>query len=602
MSAIAAVVSADGREHLDATAAMLRAAAHRARGAARTWHTGPVVLGWRAAAGSDCLPFVRSPRGDAIVFDGRLDNRADLAATLGTSNDASDAGLVLAAYERWRDDAPVALLGDFAFAIWDASAGRLFCARDVFGQRPLFYGRAGQVIAIGSEPQQVLAHSAIPGVINEAVIAEHLTGMPTTVDETVWQSVKRLPPAHALSVSSAAAGVHRYWDFDPDARVEHARPEAYSEHFADLFETAVACRVRGASRGVGVFLSGGLDSSAVAAVAARLHRNGDAPAAHAFSITFPNASCDETPYIDAVVQHAGLRSARLEAVAPARCRIDAEVARYRDLPAFPNGFLLDPLRARAAADVDVVLTGYGGDEWFGGTRPVHIADVMAPGGRPRAALTRALLAPLIPRRVKPLARAIAGGPRPTFDWIRPEFAARTALRDRLRRPRPAPFRTRLQRAMHAITTSAVQVIGDELEDRAAAFAGIDQRQPFNDRRVAEFGFALPDPQRWSGNDTKVVIRRALAGDLPEAVLRRRGKAEFSSTFVEAMERLGARRLFDDLLTARAGWVDADAAAERYDRLLDLYRREDAAYISLTGSIWAIVAVELWLRHVEGVKR
>jgi len=599
MSAIAAVFSADGRDHLDAAAAMLDAAAHRGGGAPRTWSAGPVVLGCRPRQRSDLICGVQPNGGHAVVFDGRLDHRDELIAALSFPKDATDAALVVAAYERWRDHAPACLLGDFAFALWDANLQRLFCARDVFGQRPLFYGCSGDLVAIGSEPQQVLRHPAIPHAINEGVVAEHLAGRPATVDETVWRSVKRLPPAHVLVVSSAGTRAYRYWEFDPGTSVEHASAEGYAEQFAHLFEAAVKCRVRDAGRGVGVFLSGGVDSAAVAGVAARLHGAGETPAVHGFSITFPNASCDETPYIDAVARHAGIRSTRLDAVAPTRSRVEAEIGRYRDLPAFPHGLILDPLRIRAATDVDVVLTGYGGDEWFSGRRPLQIADLVFSGGRPRAALARALIAPFIPRSIKPVARAIAGPQFPAFDWIRPELIARSGLRDRLRRPDAKTFRTGVQRDIHAITSSAVQVIGDELEDRAGAFAGIEQRQPFNDRRVAEFGFALPDSQRWSGDETKVVVRRALARELPDAVLRRRDKAEFSSTFVETVEALGGRRLFDDLLTARAGWVRGAAAVARYDRLVDLYSRGDAAYIAFTGSVWAVVAVELWLRHIEG---
>lgn len=617
MSAIAAVFGADARDHLDRALTMLHAAAHRAPGTPQLWHVGPVVLGSRTRRQSDPESLVRSDSGHAIAFDGRLDNRDDLVTALRIPNTSSDAAVVLAAYERWREDAPASLLGDFAFAIWDADVQRLFCARDVFGQRPLFYARGGNTVAVGSEPQQVLIHPDIPQTINEGIVAEHLAAAPATIDETPWLSVKRLPPAHVLLVSSAGTRVWRYWDFNPEAPIEHARAEEYAEEFAHVFEAAVRCRVRGATRGVGIFLSGGVDSSAIAGVAARVHRGGQSAAVHAFSITYPNASCDETRYIDAVVRHAAIPSTRLEAVAPTRRHIEAEIARYRDLPAFPNGSCLDPLRRRAAADVDVVLTGYGGDDWFSGSRPSQIADLVSdgrvraaagqwwadssrPGGHSRAALARAVIAPLIPRAIKPVARAIAGTPPPAFEWIRPEFAARTALRDRLRRPERAAFRTHVQREMHAITSSAIQAIGDELEDRAAAFAGIEQRQPFNDRRVAEFGFALPDAQRWADGETKIVIRRALEHDLPEEVRRRRDKAEFSSTFVEAVECLGGREFFADLHTARAGWVDAAAARLQYDRLIDLYRRGDAAYISFTGSVWAVAAVELWLRQIEGV--
>src|SRR5437764_297698 len=95
-------------------------------------------------------------------------------------------------------------------AVFSADAGdqRLFCARDVFGQRPLFYACAAQIVAIGSEPRQLLAHPVIPETINEGLVAEHLAGMPATIDETVWRSVKRLPPAHALIVSSGGTRVY----------------------------------------------------------------------------------------------------------------------------------------------------------------------------------------------------------------------------------------------------------------------------------------------------------------------------------------------------------------------------------------------------------
>ncbi|PYR95021.1 MAG: hypothetical protein DMF84_03255 [Acidobacteria bacterium] len=616
MSAIAAVFAADARDHLERVPAMLDAAAHRAPGPPHTWHAGPVVIGSRPRRSSDPRSLVHS-NGHAIAFDGRLDNRDELIAALGSPPGASDATLVLAAYERWHEDAPATLLGDFAFAIWDADGQRLFCARDVFGQRPLFYAHGGNIVAVASEPQQILRHPDIPQTINEGIVAEHLAAAPATIDETLWLSVKRLPAAHVLLVSSAGTRVCRYWDFDPEARVEHARAEDYADEFAHLFEAAVRCRVRNATRGVGVFLSGGVDSSAIAGVAARLHRAGESAAVHAFSLTYPQASCDETLYIDAVVRHWSMTSTRLDAVAPSRRQIEAEVARYRDLPAFPNGSSLDPLRLRAAADVDIVLTGYGGDDWFSGSRPSQIADLVCEGrmlaaagrwwadhdrsgGRSRLALARAVIAPLIPGAIKPVARAIAGTPPPAFEWIRPEFAARAGLRDRLRRPERGAFRSHVQREMYAITSSAVQAIGDELEDRAAAFAGIEQRQPFNDRRVAEFGFALPESERWADGETKVVIRRALGNDLPDVVRRRRDKAEFSSTFVDTLECLGGRRLFDDLCTARAGWVDAAAARSQYDRLIELYRHGDAAYIALTGPVWAVAAVELWLRHIEGV--
>src|SRR5205814_9310044 len=119
----------------------------------------------------------------------------------------------------WPGATPGLVLGDLASARWDARRRRLFCVRDVFGQRPLMYASSDGLTAVGSEPQQLLAHPAVPAVVNEGAIAERLAGMPTSIEETVWTNVLRLPPAHALTISGTGVRKFRYGDFDPDARL-----------------------------------------------------------------------------------------------------------------------------------------------------------------------------------------------------------------------------------------------------------------------------------------------------------------------------------------------------------------------------------------------
>jgi hypothetical protein len=181
-------------------------------------------------------------------------------------------------------------------------------------------------------------------------------------------------------------------------------------------------------------------------------------------------------------------------------------------------------------------------------------------------------------------------------WIQPAFAARIALDDRLR-PRPVlPFPTREQQNSHRAARSLVQVIGDEMEDRAAHAAGIAQRHPFYDRRVAELGLALPASQRSEGRAIKVVIRRALGEYLPLIVAARvslADKAEFSPTYVAALESLGPHA-FDRLRSEEAGWVDGRVIRQMYQDMIQLYRSGDDAYIAFTGPLWAVAALELWL--------
>ena len=611
MTAIAAAYSADGRGPEGAVRRMLDAAAHRGAQAPHTWSAGPITLGCRASVrldGTAPAAFAATPDGCAIVFDGRLDNRDDVCRALSCAPCPPDPDLALAAYAAWGDDTPAALLGDFAFALWDAPNSRLFCARDAFGQRPLFYAHHGGATVIGSEPQQVLAHPGVPRVMNEGAIAEYLTGAPASISDTLWSGVTRLPPAHALVVSGSGARAVRYWDFDPEARLAYRDEREYAEHFRALFRQAIECRTRGAAS-VGVFLSGGLDSSAIAGAAeAHVRHRGGAPV-RAFSVTFPGLSMDETPYIDAVVQKWRLPSVRLAARAATLEEMTQQIRQYDEVPTYPHGAVLDPLRRRAAPEVDVLLTGYGGDDWFTGS-VLHTADLLREGRivaaavqyrhdtRPgaHARLLRAVMAPLLPPSARAMLRPLVGTRPPSYPWIRPEFAARVGLHERLRPPVPVRCRTLVQTQMRAVANSAQQVTGDELEDRAAAAAGLDQRHPFNDRRLAEFGFALPESQRWAGAETKVVMRRAIGDLLPDLVRVRTDKAEFTPTFVQAIEALGGRACFARLRSADAGWVDAAAVGRLYEEMSGLYSRGDQSYIPRADALWSVAALELWLHH------
>jgi asparagine synthase (glutamine-hydrolysing) len=605
----------DGRSAtVDDLAHAMRAAAHRVASPFQLRACGPAVLGFAASKTQPERQPVQSPDGMVtLVFDGRLDDRAGLAAALGCGSDVDSAALVLAAYGKWGAAGPAHLIGDFALAIWDAREARLVCARDALGQRPLFYGLGVASAIVASEPQQVLCSCGIDASVNEGIVAEILAGGPATMGETLWSGVRRLPPAHVLAISRDGAVITRYWDFDQVAPVRFRDPRDYAHAFDELFTRAIESRVR-AARSAGVFLSGGIDSSAVAAVAADLRDRGRAGAITAISLSFPGEACDESAHVRAVADHARIESRFVPAGPPSPLEIRREAARYADTPQYPNGLTMQPLRALARElGLDVVLTGYGGDDWFTGSlwhttdllrggRLVAagrqwISDASLPGlGYTRAGLARLAVAPLVPARVRSLLRPLARGRRPTLEWIRPEFAARVDLHERLR-PRPTPpFETEVQRDMYRVATSAGQAIGDELEDRAAHAAGIDQRHPFNDRRVVEFGFAIPESQRWHGRETKVVIRRALRPLLPASIAVRQDKAEFSATYVTALEALGGAGQFDRLQSEENGWVDGEVIRRQYADMLRRYRSGDDSYVGLTGSLWAVASLELWLSH------
>lgn len=207
-----------------------------------------------------------------LVADVRLDNRAELSSELGfaTTNSAQfcDAALLLKAIERWAENCFDHLVGDYAFALWDTKARRMLLARDPLGQRPLHYHLGDGFLAFASMPKGLHALPDIPYAPNEDFVAEFLTVMLEDSVQTFFRGIQRLPPGHFAIIRGPKFELRRHWT-PRRAVIKLKRHEEYAEGLRAYLDRAVQDRLRGA-QDVGAYLSGGLDSSAVAATAARL--------------------------------------------------------------------------------------------------------------------------------------------------------------------------------------------------------------------------------------------------------------------------------------------------------------------------------------------
>lgn len=310
MSAIAAFLSfseAPPPEHV--AERMLAAMARRGPDGMASWTQGRVSLGHAALhttpeAVHEQQPLAAGPF--TLVADARLDDRDALLPVLhATVRElgldgpvVTDAALLLAAHARWGADAPTHLVGDFAYAVWDARDGRLFAARDPMGVRQVFVRHVpGQYVALATEPGALLALPGLTPGLDEMRIAEALTGRLYDPVHSLFEGIEKLPAAHRLDASPAGVAQIRYWTLTlpPPPGGDAA------EQFAALFTEAVRCRSRTA-QGLGAELSGGLDSSAVTVVAAETARATEQPL-HTFSAGFSDASgSDERVFIDAVLE------------------------------------------------------------------------------------------------------------------------------------------------------------------------------------------------------------------------------------------------------------------------------------------------------------
>lgn len=278
MTALAGLWHFDGRPDADdGCARMLAAQELYGPHAVAKWSDGGVALGRRLMRmlpedAYDRQPLIGGGGRYVLIADIRLDNRDELIGLLqipvADARTLSDAAILLAAIERWDESCFARLVGDYAFALWDATRQRLLLARDPLGQRPLHYHRGNGFFAFASMPKGLHALADVPYAPNEQRIAEFLVLMPETGTESFFHGIERVEPGHVVTVTPSSLAVRRHWQ-PSRRRITLRRPEDYSEALRDLLDQAVRCRLRGAQN-VGAHLSGGFDSAAVATTAARL--------------------------------------------------------------------------------------------------------------------------------------------------------------------------------------------------------------------------------------------------------------------------------------------------------------------------------------------
>ncbi len=182
--------------------------------------------------------------------------------------------------------------------------------------------------------------------------------------------------------------------------------------------------------------------------------------------------------------------------------------------------------------------------------------------------------------------------------IDPQFAHRIQLSERLRRRETKlKFASFAQQAVYCGGIDGAQVHTDEIAERSAAWFGLEERHPLNDRRLVEFALALPEEQRWQDDQMKFILREAMRRYLPEQVQQRRLQADFSILFAKTFEVLDADRAFERLAIASQGWVESGRVREIYRRMTQLYAEDDLGYISHIWSLWMVLGIDLWFRAI-----
>lgn len=516
----------------------------------------------------DRQPLAGPDGNTVLVADLRLDNRDDLMAVLGISpergRNLGDAAILLAGLERWGENCLERIVGDFAFAFWDAKRRRLLLARDPMGQRPLHYFRGPNVFAFASMPKGLHALGEVPRGPDEVRMAEFVVLLPEQGPRTFFKDVERVEPGHVLTISAEGSVSRRYWE--PVRRVIALKNSAeYDEGLRHHLEQATRARLRGAGERVGAHLSAGLDSSIVAATAARslapsrgrvvaftgVPREGYDGGAPAGTFAFEDAHARLTAAMHPNIEHVVVRGG-------AGSPLD-DLDRYFYLYEQPilnlcNGAWCNAINdAARERKLSVMLTGLMGNMTISYNGHEALTDLLARGRwlswlGACAALVRSghmgwkgtltkSFGPYVPRSLwlwlnRTLRRrdldvsSYTAINRERLEQLDLAAKAHERSLDMTYRPRKDAFATRLW-VLRRVD------LGNFNKGTLAGW-GIDQRDPTADTRLVEYCLGVPAEQFMSGGVTRALARRAFADRVPAAVRNERRKGHQGADWHERL--------------------------------------------------------------------
>ncbi|MBL8481878.1 MAG: hypothetical protein JNJ60_06780 [Rhodocyclaceae bacterium] len=508
----------------------------------------------------------------------RLDNRIRLLAETGLHDAPAvdDCALIEAMLARTGEDGVAHLAGDFVFAHWDPERARLLLARDAQGARALYYFHHDGVFAFCTQIRALLALPCVSSVLREETLARNLNGQSAGAGWTCYEQIRVLPAAHLLSFAASRSHLRQYWMPQACPAVFHAQHEGYARDLRQRVTAAVESRLRNGQK-IAVHLSGGLDSSAIACLAARaLKRQGRRLVALCSVLPedYRGPESDEKQYMRAVLaQEGNIDAVWIESALDLPVFGDLpRVFRILGQPTYSNISHIDMALGEAgrAQGVDVVLSGVGGDLFASARGDCSVRELLVQGKWAYAVSELLALRKTQSRSIAGLMRAEVLRPmlqKILRKWLI-ERRGKTCLTPELRRrmrtepgqPQPIGYSsflgTSVREAMRMLATPGVldQVLTSQLDIFALEF-GQHLTFPLLDRYVIEFMLGLPDEQFRLGGWPRGIFRRAMQGIIPESIRMRREKGAAFDPAISS--RVVAQK---DML---ADWATADRPCWRF---------------------------------------
>lgn len=551
-----------------------------------------------------------------IVGSIRLDNRHELYKYIGNSasepDQLSDAQIVLEMYNRFGIDLPERIQGDFGFVIWDPGNQQILAVRDRLGTQEIVYFIEGDLLIIASSVKMLLQHPDIPHCLNEKMVADYLSINLEDNCNTFYQSIYHLAPAHFMVVNQECITTVCYWEIDLGREITYSDDYEYVQHYLELLSESVRNHLR-SSYPVGISLSGGLDSSTLACLAAEFSSevNPFQESLSTFSYVFDEfESCDERNYIipvqDLMAKFIPIRPHLIngDRLFPVPANLDWTI--YPDFPFSDSYGLLVKAVLEAAKNEGIrsLLNGSGGDNLYSEGRYIF-ADLIYQMRFAYAVKTffqykDAInikhhlfdygIRALVPQSIKQRYRKIFPAKYSWEDWINPSFAQTTGIlnnpynpEEGIRFNQPGK-RNRYLNLFHIGLATDVTIY-----NKIAWKYGVVYEFPFISSKIWEFILSLPPEQLNLPGVPRRILRNSMVNRLPDQVRKRTEKAKLSEIFNKGVYDVSwseINHILKHPQVIERGWVRQDWLS------LELSRKRS----TFEGLIfWIVLSLELWLK-------
>ena len=623
MCGIAGFVAADGidADASDRAIRMRDVITHRGPDEAGVWSDAHAMLAHRRLSIVDLSagqqPLSNEDGSIWVAYNGEIYNHADVRRDLEARGHQyrtkSDTETIVHAYEEWGDECMHRFRGMFAFALWDAPRRRLLLVRDRLGVKPLYWCQRGDTLLFGSEIKAILASGLVRAEARVDAIPEVLSTRALAGTETLFRGIHRLAPGHLLVFENGVVQTRQYWDVPLGERNTTIKPADVVPQFRELLQQSVRLRLM-SEVPLGVFLSGGIDSSAIAAImAGQINRP-----LETFSVAFKDRAFNELEYSREVARVIGAKSHETVIDDTDFFHALPKLVWHEDEPiAHPSSVPLYFVSSLARRHVTVVLTGEGSDELLAGYgkyprmvwnwRAGSVYERVVPEPVRRSIAHHVV--PHLPGKLQRYAaRSFLALQRTPDDMFFDNFAS-VRMRDQralLTAPmmaaggapydasrayfeRPPQNSTLLDRLLYAdMKTYLVELLMKQ--DQMSMAASIESRVPFLDHHLVEFAARLPDEWKLSGLTTKRVLRLAMNGLLPKSILNR-PKMGFPVPFGAWARNEWSDVMRDVLLDRRARerGILNPVSVER------LIADHVAGRTQGGDRLWSLLNLELWFR-------